>query len=211
MTRISWGGVGDRVFQAGVDRGMLYINTDVAVPWNGLSSVTEAPTGADPQDYYLDGRKIQSIAASEEFGATIDAFSSPIEFAPCAGRLNLSPALYVADQPRAKFGFSYRTMIGNDVNSTDLAYKVHLVYNAVAQISDFTHTTDSDSAAPIVYSFTVTTLPEEIDEFKPTSHFVVDSRKIDPTILSQLEAILYGDDDNDPRFPSAQEFATLTS
>ena len=189
---------------------MLY-TADSAVPWNGLASVTEAPSGGDAQDYYIDGMKTLNIAALEEFAGTIEAFSSPVEFAPCAGRLEISPALYVADQAKRSFGFSYRTLLGNDVSGISLGYRLHLVYNALAKISDFSHGTNSETVNVIPYSWAITTIPEVVTGFKPTSHFVVDTISLDPDILGQLEAILYGDDDNDPRFPSAQEFVTLTS
>jgi hypothetical protein len=199
------------LFQTGVDRGMLYVGTSIAVPWSGLASVTEAPTGGAAQDYFLDGRKILSVSSAEEFTAKIEAFASPLEFAICAGRVEISPALYVADQPRQSFNFSYRTLIGNDVDGIDYAYKVHLVYNALAQISDFTHGTTSDKSSVVTNSWSITTTPVVVTGFLPASHFVADSRLIDPTILGQLEDILYGSDATDPRFPSAQEFLTLLS
>jgi hypothetical protein len=209
VPRATWDDAGTRLFQTGVDRGMLYVGTSVAVPWSGLASVTESPTGGDAQEYYLDGRKILSISSSEEFAAKIEAFASPLEFAICAGRVEISPALYVSDQPRQGFGFSYRTLIGNDDLGTDFAYKVHLVYNALAQISDFTHGTVTDKANVSTYSWAVTTTPVVVVGYKPASHFVADSRTVDPLVLAQLESILYGDDSDDPRFPSAQEFLTL--
>jgi len=211
MPRATWDDAGTRLFHAGVDRGMLYVGANVAVPWSGLTSVTEAPTGGTPQDYFLDGRKILSVSSSEEFTAKIESFASPLEFAPCAGRSEISPAFYIADQPRQSFGFSYRTMIGNDVSGVDFAYKVHLVYNALAQISDFTHGTTTNTANVSTYSWAITTIPVIVTGYKPASHFVADSRTMDPTVLSELEAILYGDDSNGPRFLSAQEFLTLTS
>lgn len=209
MSRVTWGNVGQRLFHAGVDRGMLYIGSYVAVPWTGLVSVSEAATGGDPQPYYLDGQKILNIAAAEEFEATITAFSSPLEFASCAGRMQVSPGLYATDQPKQTFGFSYRTLIGNDVMGTAFAYKVHVVYNALAQISDFSHGTLDESPSADSYSWVIDTVPVTVDGYRPTAHIVIDSRLNSSDILLQVENILYGDDDDDPRFPSAQELVTL--
>lgn len=207
MTRVTWNDVGQRLFHAGVNRGMLYVE-NVAVPWNGLMSITEAPTGGVAQPYYLDGRKILSISALEEYSATIETLAAPIEFAPCAGRLRLSPGLFVTDQPKPMFSFSYRTLIGNDVLSTSFGYKLHVVYNATAKISDFSHGTISDSPSVSAYSFDVETVPVLVAGFKPTAHIVIDSR-LDSDILAQVESILYGDNTDDPRVPTASELVTL--
>jgi hypothetical protein len=208
MPRVTWNPIGGRLFHAGVDRGMLYVGP-YAVPWSGLTEVIESPSGGAPTPYYLDGLKVLNIASSEEFAATINAVASPVEFAPCAGRIRLSTALFATDQPKNTFGFSYRTLIGNDLLGTKFAYKIHVVYNALAKISDFSHGTVDDSPTLNSYSWAIDTVPEIISGYKPTSHLVIDSRVNSDDIMSQVEAILYGDDDNDPRLPGAQELVTL--
>lgn len=209
MTRVTWGEPGVKIFQTGVDRGMFYTGFGIAVPWNGLSSVAESPTGGTPQDYYVDGQKILTVSIGEEFAGTITAFSIPDEFAPCAGRLELSGSLFVSDQPRPSFNFSYRTLLGNDLDGLAYGYKVHLVYNALASISDFAHVTNSDAPGLTAYSLAFTTTSEAVDGYRPTSHFVVDSISLDPAILAQLEAILYGDSSNDPSWPAVSDLMTL--
>jgi hypothetical protein len=187
---------------------MLYIGSN-AVPWSGLASVTEAPSGGEPQPYYIDGDKVLNIPSGEDFGATIEAYSAPLEFAPCAGRLYLSEGLYAADQQKQTFGFSYRTLIGNDVQGVSLGYKIHIVYNALAQISDFLHSTMTDGPSVQTRSWDVTTVPVVSAGFRPVAHFVVDTRINTADPVSQLEDILYGSDDDDPRLPTLAELADL--
>lgn len=207
MTRATWDDAGLRRFHTGVDHGMLYTGDEIplAVPWSGLASVTEASVGSDPSPYYLDGQKILNLATGENFAGTIEAFSSPDEFAPCAGRSRLSTGLFATDQPRQKFGFSYRTLIGNDVKGIDFAYKIHIVYNATAQVSNFVHTTLTNDPSPKTNTWSFTTFPTEVVGFKPTSHVVFDTRFVDAYIIAKLEGILYGDDDSDPRMPTTEE------
>jgi hypothetical protein len=188
---------------------MLYIGSEVAVPWSGLASVTESPEGGGAQPYYLDGRKILNIPVGEDFAGSIEAFGAPKEFAPCAGRLRLSTGLYVADQPKEVFDFSYRTLIGNDSAGPSFGYKVHVVYNAMAKIADYTHSTDVDTPSIKTYSWDITTFPESPAGYRPTSHFIFDTRFVNAYIVARLEDILYGDDDNDPRMPTADELVTL--
>ena len=211
MATATWDDTGLRLYHAGVDRGMLYAGGDIplSVPWNGLVSVTENPSGGDLQPYYLDGRKIFNVAAGEDFAATIVSFAAPFEFAPCAGRLRLSTGLYATEQPKVPFGFSYRTMIGNDSAGIGFAYKVHVVYNAIAQIADFTHTTDSASSTAAPYSWNVTTCPVVSPGVRPTSHIVLDSRRMTAGALAGAEVILYGNDTDDPRLPDISELVAL--
>jgi hypothetical protein len=208
MTRVTWDSLGERLFHTGVDRGMLYIGDD-AVAWNGLASVTEAPSGGDVQSYFVDGQKVLGIPTVEDFAATIEAYSAPVEFAPCAGRAYLSQGLYAADQPKKTFAFSYRTLIGNDVVGSSLAYKIHIVYNALAQISDFAHTTKSDSPSVQTRSWDITSVPVSSTGFKPVSHFVVDTRINTAGPINDLEDILYGTDDDEPRLPTMDELSDL--
>ena len=211
MTRATWDDTGNRLFHTGVDRGMLYTGDEIplAVSWSGLASVTEATVGGDPSAYYLDGRKILNIPAGENFAGTIETFATPDEFMPCAGWSRLSPGLYATDQPRQKFHFSYRTLIGNDVSGPNLGYKVHVVYNATAQVSPFTHSTLTNDPSPKTITGSFTTYPVAIQGFRPTSHFIFDTRKIDPAVITALENLLYGDDDNDPKLPTIQEISAF--
>jgi hypothetical protein len=171
--------------------------------------VTEAPSGGSLQPFYLDGRKILNSSAVEDFAATIQAFSAPTVFNPCIGRSRLSQGLYAANQPKAPFNFSYRTLIGNDLVDIDYGYKIHLVYNAVAKAADNVHTTDADTPSVKTYSWDVATYPVSIAGYKPTSHFIFDTRYVQPYIIGRLEAILYGDDNHDPRMPTPDEVSTL--
>jgi hypothetical protein len=205
MSKVTWDSQGRRLYHAGVDRGMLYVGAGVAVAWNGLVSVTESPVGGDGQPYYLDGQKALDLPAGEDFAAKIETFASPIEFAPCAGRLSLALGLYAGNQPPATFGFSYRTLIGND-SSANLGYKINIVYNALALVADFEHTTISASPSIATYSFGITTVPIAIPGYRPTAHVIFDSRLVP---VSDVETILYGDTDNDPRLPTVTELATL--
>lgn len=208
MSKVTWDSQGQRLYHAGVDRGMLYVGSGVAVPWNGLINVTETPTGGDGQPYYLDGQKALNIPAGEDFTAKIETFAAPIEFAPCAGRLSLALGLYAGNQPPSTFGFSYRSIIGNDA-SANFGYKIGIIYNALALISDFEHTTISDSPAVSSYSFGITTVPITIPGRRQTAHITVDTRQVSASNLTQMEIILYGNTANDPRMPTPTELATL--
>ena len=211
MTRATWDDAGLRLFHTGVDRGMLYTGDKIplAVPWSGLASITEASAGSDPSPYYLDGQKILNLATGENFAGTIEAFASPDEFAPCAGRGRLSVGLYATDQPRQQFGFSYRTLVGNDLVGTTYGYKIHVVYNATAQVANFVHTTLTNDPSPKTNTWAFTTYPVAVAGFKPTSHFIFDTRSVDPDLITNLENILYGDDSDDPRLPTSDELITL--
>jgi hypothetical protein len=171
--------------------------------------MTENPSGGDAQLYYLDGTAILNTPLGEDFAGAIEAFAAPAEFAPCAGRARLSNGLYAGEQPKTSFSFSYRTLVGNDVAGTSFGYKVHLVYNAVAQVTDFQHSTDAATASVKTRSWSVTTTPVAPVGYRPTAHFIFDSTKVDPAALARLEDILYGDADNDPRMPTADEVVGL--
>jgi hypothetical protein len=209
MTRIIWNDIGQKVYHAGIDRGTFYFGT-IGVPWFGLVSVTESPSGGDAEPVFLDGTKVQNVPGRVDFDATIQALSAPIEFASCAGRLELAAGLYATDQPKEKFGFSYRTLIGNDVLDTNFGYKIHVVYNAMAKISDFTHTTKSGSSSVSPYSWAITTTPiMALPNKRPTSHFIFDTNRLSPDSINLIEAILYGDDDDGPRLPTLGELGTI--
>ena len=210
MTKLLWGKIGERYFESGVDRGVLYVN-GLGVVWNGLKSVKESPQGGGPKPFYLDGIKYLNIAESEEFQATIDAFSAPDEFGACDGSKTLYAGLIATQQPRKSFGMTYRTKVGNDVSGLDLGYKIHIVYGALAGPSSRDRTSLGGSTDPISLSWPITTVPPVVDGIRPTAHFVVDSRTSRPLHLNKLEDILYGTSLTNPRLPPALELVDIFS
>lgn len=209
MPRLSWSATGERFYETGVDRGVLYVGTNPGVAWTGLTSVSESPSGGEPKAYYIDGIKYLNLSSAEEFEATINAFNSPSEFGPCDGTVSIQNGLFVTQQPRKPFGLSYRTKVGNDIDGSDHAYKIHLVYNALAAPSERSNNTVGDSTEPNSLSWSITTLPPLVTGFKPTAHFLIDSRLTSQEVLIEVEDILYGSDANSPRLPSAQELIDL--
>lgn len=208
MTRLEWGAAGERYYEAGVDRGVLYVD-GVGVPWNGLVSVAEAPSGGDATPYYIDGVKYLNRAAPEEFGATITAFTYPDEFSACDGSEQIGWGLYATQQRRRPFSFAYRTKVGNDLDGVDAGYKIHLVYNALAAPSQRANATFADTTTPGNFSWTLTTTPPAISQRQRTSHLVVDSRTASDTMIARVESILYGTDAAPPRMPSVAELIEL--
>ena len=209
MSKLSWGTAGDRFYEAGADRGVLYASGEVGVAWNGLISVSEAPSGGEPNPHYIDGFKYVNLAAAEEFVATIEAFSSPNEFAKCDGTAQIHAGLFITQQPRKIFGLCYRTMVGNDLDGLGYGYKLHLVYNALASPSSRDNQTLSDSANPIILSWGITTNPPPLADNKPTAHLLIDSRYTPEGLMLYLEDILYGSDTSEPYMSSPQEFVDL--
>lgn len=209
MTRVIWGTAGGRFYETGADRGVLYVGSTPGVAWDGLISVSEAPSGGDPQPYYLDGYKYINIAAAEEFEASLTAFSSPFEFGVCDGIRRLHNGLFITQQPRASFGLSYRTLVGNEIEGTDHAYKLHLVYNALAKPSGRSNNTISDSPDPTQLSWDISSRPPLATGYRPTAHLVVDSREADPAVLAELEDLLYGVEFVNPRLPTQAEIISL--
>lgn len=205
MPRLNWNAVGQRFYETGVDRGVLYIKNQVGVAWPGLVSVSESPSGGDAKPYYIDGFKFANVAAAEEFEATIDSFNNPPEFGPCDGVASINNGLLATQQPRKPFGFSYRTKLGNDTDGVDHAYKIHLIYNALAAPSQRSNSTVSDSLQPNTLSWSITTLPPAVSSLKPTAHFVIDSRSTPSDLLVEVEDILYGTVDATSRLPEVQE------
>lgn len=191
MTKLVWDNVGERFYETGVDRGVLFIGS-VGYAWNGLISISESPSGGEPQPYYVDGYKYVNVASSEEFEATIEAYSAPKEFGVCDGTKELYSGLYVAQQRRQPFGLSYRTKIGSDVDGTDHGYKLHVVYNAMASPSQRNNQTLKDTPEPTTFSWAIKTVPQKLTGVKPTSHVIIDSTRVDPADLAALEDILYG-------------------
>lgn len=209
MPALQWGTVGERYFESGVDRGVLYPEVGNGVAWNGLVGVSESPSGGGPRPFYLDGFKYVNLAEAEEFEASISAYSSPEEFKRCDGTFSLHNGLFVTQQPRESFGFSYRTRIGNDVDNLDHGYKIHLVYNALAAPSSRPNSTLNASTTPIVFQWNITTAPVEAVGFKPSAHFVIDSRHTPYYYLSAVERILYGYSAGNSRLPTVDELVEL--
>lgn len=208
MTRVEWDTPGERIYENGVDRGMLYIDY-LGVAWSGLISVNESPSGGEARPFYLDGIKYMNLSAAEEYEATIVALSSPPEFAACDGVANLQNGLFASQQPRISFGLSYRTLISDDMNP-ERGYKIHIVYGALAAPAERQHNTLNDQAAPLQISWHITAAPDPgITGIKPTSHFVVDSTLTDPELLDELEGFLYGTELEVPYIPYAADLIEM--
>lgn len=208
MTRLTWSGTGERFYEAGVDRGVLYVD-EAGVPWNGLTAVNQTSSGGEPTPYYLDGYKYRNLSSEEEFEASIGAYSYPDEFKPCIGVGTIVPGFYMGQQPKVDFGFSYRTLIGNDVDGIDNGYKIHIVYNALADSEDSSYGTLTDQTDPLNFTWNVATKPPRISGYKSSSHFIIDSRLVDPDALTRIEDILYGTVSVDSRLPSSLELIYL--
>lgn len=209
MARLTWDAQSQRLYHTGIDRGVLYLSDGTVIPWSGLVSVTEKPTGGTTTETYLDGQKILNVSGGEDYAATIESFALPLAAAGCAGWGILQNGLYAAHQQKTTFAISYRTLIGNDVDGTDFGYKVHLVYGATAQNADFTHETSSDNPSAKTYSWGITAVPVSFGSGRPTAHVIFDTHEISSTTMGTLEAILYGDDSDDPRLPDTTEIAAL--
>jgi hypothetical protein len=209
VSRLNWSAVGERYYETGVDRGVLYVGEQPGVAWTGLISVSESPVGGEARAYYIDGIKYLNLSAAEEFTATINAFSNPPEFGPCDGSIAIQNGLYVTQQPRKSFGFSYRTKLGNETEGPDHAHKIHLVYNALAAPSSRSNNSVGDSTEPLELSWTITTLPPAITGYRPTAHFVIDSKLTSLEILAEVEDILYGSEATSARLPSVSELMGL--
>lgn len=205
MARIKWNAVGERRFETGVDRGVLYVEGSDGVPWNGLTMVSETPVGGEVTPYYIDGIKYLNHVAIEEFQGTIEAFTYPEEFYQCEGVVEVGHGLFAAHQRKKSFGLSYRTLVGNDIKGTNLAYKIHLVYDATANPIERQHETIGDTPEPFNFSWDISTKAPSIAGIRPTAHFIVDSRAIPIELLRTIENILYGSENVAPRLPSVAE------
>ena len=206
MTALTWDVSGERLYETGVDRGVLYIPNpsgvyDTGFCWNGLTTVTESPSGAEATPLYADNIKYLNLVSVEEFGATIEAFTYPDEFAQCDGTATPSAGVGIGQQPRKTFGMSYRTRLGNDVDS-ELGYKLHLIYGAVAAPSEKAYSTINDSPEAITFSWEIWTTPVQVSGHKPTASIVIDSTKVDSAALATLEDFLYGTVGTDPSLPT---------
>ena len=219
MSKIVWDKTGERYYETGVKMGVLYpIQTDgrysKGVAWNGLTAVTESPSGAEATPLYADDIKYLNLISNEEFACTIEAYTFPDEFADCDGSAALATGVMIGQQKRKTFGLAYRTAFGNDVDGVDHGYKLHLVYGCMAAPSQKAYTTQNDSPEALTFSWEVSTTPVAVTGFKPTSQITIDSTKVKPENLTALEEILYGKDGDggsavEPRLPLPDEIAGL--
>lgn len=222
MARLVWDKTGERFYETGVDRGVLYPIQEggvysKGVAWNGLVTVTESPSGAESNPIYADNIKYLNLISAEEFGATIEAYTYPDEFAECDGSASLATGVMIGQQSRKTFGLCYRTILGNDVDSNDHGYKLHLIYGCQASPSEKGYSSVNDSPEAITFSWEVTTTPVNVEGFKPTACITIDSTKCDAEQLKALEDILYGKDAGEegtppavePRLPLPDEIKTL--
>lgn len=214
MSKLVWDQTGERIYETGVKNGVLYVQGvggtyDKGVAWNGLTAVTESPSGAEVTPLYADDIKYLNLMSTEEFGATIEAYTYPEEFAECDGSASIATGVYIGQQARKTFGLSYRTVIGNDVDSNDYGYKLHLIYGALAAPSEKAYATINDSPEAITFSWEITTTPVNVKGFKPTASVTIDSTKVEAEKLAALEAILYGTEEKEARLPLPDEIATL--
>lgn len=207
MAVLTWDGSGERFFETGIDKGVLYpIDGAGAYPlgvaWNGLISVTESPSGAEPTALYADNIKYLTLVSAEEFGCTIEAYTYPDEFAECDGSVEagLAVGTLLGQQPRKTFGLVFRTKVGNDVDG-DLAYKLHLIYGCLASPSEKNYQSVNDSPEAITFSWEVSTTPPTVTGYQPTAQIIIDSRTADPTALAAFELVLFGDVATDPNLP----------
>lgn len=213
MAKLVWDKSGERFYETGTTNGVLYVQGEggkyeKGVVWNGLTAVTESPSGAEPTDLYADDSKYATLRSAETFGATVEAYTYPDEFAECDGSAELMEGVYIGQQPRKSFGLSYRTKIGNDV-SDDLGYKLHIVYGATASPSEKAYTTVNDSPEAITFSWEMTTTPVNVDGHKPTATLVIDSTKAKSENLDKLLDVLYGDAEHEAMLPSPAEVVSI--
>lgn len=213
MPKLTWDASGERLYETGVKQGVLYVMDNNVygngVAWNGLTAITESPSGAESNPLYADDIKYLDLRSTEEFGATIEAYTYPDEFAACDGSASLADGVSIGQQARKMFGLCYRTTVGNDTDGTDHGYKLHLIYGATASPSEKAYETINDSPEAITFSWEITTTPVSVTGFKPTASITIDSTKADPTCLAALEEKLYGGTSTEPTLPLPDEVKTI--
>lgn len=214
MSKLVWDKTGERLYETGVKQGVLYPQAaggtyPKGVAWNGLTNITETPSGAEATALYAGDIKYLNLISTEELGGTIEAYTYPDEFAECDGSAALTAGVYIGQQNRKTFGLCYRTTLGNDVDSNAYGYKLHLVYGALAAPSEKAYSTINDSPEAITFSWEFSTTPVNVAGFKPTANIVIDSTKVDAEKLAALEKILYGDTEAEARLPLPDEVAQV--
>jgi hypothetical protein len=213
---LEWDEVGTREYETGVKKGVLFVQKTTGeysegVAWSGLTAVTESPSGAEETALYADDIKYLSLRSTEEFGATIEAYTYPDEWAVCDGTAEIAPGVMAGQQKRSSFGFSYQTTLGNDTAGNDYGYKIHLIYGATASVSEKAYQTINDSPEAITFSWEVSTVPVSVPGFKPTACLTIDSTKVDKTKLAAFEKILYGSEDAASKLPLPDEVIAMFS
>ena len=214
MAKLIWDQTGQKLYETGVKNGVLYPQKSggtypLGVAWNGLTTITESPSGAEASPLYADDIKYVNLMSAEEFGATVEAYTYPDEFAECDGSAQLAAGVTIGQQNRNAFGLCYKTTLGNDVDGGDYGYKLHLIYGALAAPSEKAFATINDSPEAITFSWETTTTPVNVTGKKPTASLTIDSTKVDKTKLAALELILYGNVGADARLPLPDEIATI--
>ena len=214
MYKIVWDQTGSHYYETGVKKGVLYPQAaggtyPKGVAWNGLTAVTESPSGAEATPLYADDIKYLNLMSVEEFGATVEAYTYPDEFAACDGSAELVAGVSIGQQPRTAFGMSYVTTLGNDTEGNKHGYKIHIIYGAMAAPSEKAYATINDSPEAITFSWELTTTPVSVNGFEPTASVTIDSTKVDKTKLAALEAVLYGSESEEARLPLPDEIVTL--
>lgn len=213
MSKLIWDQIGERFYETGTKNGVLYVMESGAYPkgvaWSGLISVSENPSGAEASPFYADDIKYLNIISNEEFGATIECYTTPPEFDACDGKGSIATGVTIGQQNRKTFGMVYKTVLGNDEEGNDYGYKLHLIYGAKASPSERGYSSINESTEPMTLSYELTTTPVSVTGHKPTSIVTIDSTKVDETKLAALEAILFGGEDTEARLPLPDEIATL--
>lgn len=212
--KLEWDKIGEHLYETGVRNGVLYIPSGndpygKGVAWNGLTSVSESPSGAEATALWADDIKYLSLISAEEYAATVEAYTYPDEFAECDGSAYIATGVKIGQQNRKAFGLCFRTTLGNDIEGNDYGYKLHLIYGAKAAPSEKSYSTINDSPEAITFSWELSTTPVAVTGAKPTASLEIDSTKCDPTKLAALEAILYGSENAEPRMPLPDEVATI--
>lgn len=213
MSKIVWDKIGEHFYETGVDHGVLYVSSGASyatgVAWNGLTAVNESPSGAESSAQWADNIKYLNLVSAEEFGATIEAFYSPVEFDVCDGTVEAAPGMMIGQQSRKTFGFVYRTKLGNDQTGQDYGYKLHLIYNCTAAPSERSYATVNDSPEAATLSWEVTTTAVDVPGYKPTASITIDSTRAVPSNLRKLENILFGTETTEPRLPLPAEVLSI--
>lgn len=212
--RLEWDKTGEKLYETGVKMGVLYPQADggvypKGVAWNGLSSVTESPSGAEASPIYADDTKYINLISTEDFNATVEAYMYPDEFAECDGTAEIAPGVTIGQQDRKAFGMCYRTIVGNDTEKDSYGYKLHIIYGATAAPSEKGYASVNDSPEAITFSWELSTNPVHVKNGKPTASLTIDSKKVDAQKLAKLEDILYGSAEAEARLPLPDEIATL--
>lgn len=215
MSKLVWDAAGEKVYETGVKKGVLYPKTSgsytTGVAWNGLSSVNENPSGAEASAVYADDIKYLNLYSAEEYGATIEAYTYPDEFAECDGSKAVADGVYIGQQTRKPFGFAFVTTIGNDEEGVDYGYKLHIIYECMASPSEKSHSTINDSPEAATFSWEITTTPVNVTGNKPTATIEIDSTKTDSAKMQAIEDILYGTTETEPRLPLPDEIISIMS